>query len=224
MSKPVLVIGNKCHSSWSLRGWLPLRHYGIAFEERRLPLETEEFAREIVKYTPTRRVPVLIDGDITVWDSLAIHEYVNERWLDGKGWPAERAARAHARTVCAEMHTGFNDLRGAMPMDCLASGAPLAVNAAARTYVARMRELIAGCRARFGSRAKDGGPFLFGAFSLADCYFAPIVVRFKVYGVPLDGAVADWVEAMWALPALIEWVAAGRAERETVPIDMLIVP
>ena len=220
MSKPVLVIGNKCYSSWSLRGWLPLRHYAIGFEERRLPLETEEFAREIGKYTPTRRVPVLIDGATTVWDSLAICEYVNERWLDGKGWPVERVARAHARTVCAEMHAGFAGLRGALPMDCRASGATVMVNAAARADIARMRELIADCRSRFGA----GGPWLCGEFSLADCYFAPIVVRFKGYGVPMSRTVAEWVESVWALPALVEWVAAGRAEHETVPADILSLP
>lgn len=220
MSKPVLVIGNKCYSSWSLRGWLPLRHYGIAFEERRLPLESAEFAREIVKYSPTRRVPVLVDGEVTVWDSLAICEHVNERWLDGKGWPAAPAARAHARTICAEMHSGFVGLRSALPMDCRASGAAVPVDAAARADVARMRELIAGCRTGFGG----GGQWLFGEFSLADCYFAPIAVRFKVYGVPVTGAVADWVEAMWRLPALTEWVAAGRAEHEIVPPDVLGVP
>ena len=220
MSKPVLVIGNKCYSSWSLRAWLPLRHYGISFEERRLPLESAEFAREIAKYSPTRRVPVLLDGAVTVWDSLAIYEHVNERWLDGKGWPAALAARAHARAVCAEMHTGFVGLRSALPMDCRASGASVPVSAAARADIARMRELIAGCRAGFGG----GDRWLLGAFSLADCYFAPIVVRFKVYGVPVAGAVADWVEAMWALPALAEWVAAGRAEQEVVPPDVLSVP
>lgn len=220
MARPVLVIGNKCYSSWSLRSWLPLRHFGVDFEERRLPLETEEFTREIGKYAPTRRVPVLIDGEVTVWDSLAIAEYANERWLNAKGWPEDRAARAHARTICAEMHSGFVGLRSALPMDCRASGAPVPVNAAARSDVARMRELIGGCRSRFGA----SGPWLFGAFSLADCYFAPIVVRFKGYGVPVDGAVAAWVEAMWALPALAEWVAAGRAEREVVPADVLRLP
>ena len=220
MAKPLLVIGNKRHSSWSLRAWLPLRHHGIEFEERRLPLETEEFAREIVKYTPTRRVPVLVDGDVTVWDSLAINEYTNERWLEGEGWPADRAARGHARSICAEMHTGFGDLRHALPMDCGASGVPVLVNAAARADVVRMRALIAGCRSRFGAE----GPWLFGRFSLADCYFAPIVVRFKGYGVPVTGTVAEWVEAMWALSAMVEWVAAGRAERETVPSDILGVP
>jgi len=220
MPTPLLVIGNKRHSSWSLRGWLPLRHWGVDFEERRLPLDTPEFAREIVKYAPTRRVPVLVDGTVTIWDSLAICEYANERWFEGKGWPAERAARAFARTACAEMHSGFGALRNAMPMDSRASGAPLAVDAATRADVARMRALLADCRARFGA----AGPWLFGEFSLADCYFAPIVLRFKGYGVPLEGAVAAWVEAMWALPALAEWVAAGRAERETVPVDVLELP
>ena len=220
MSKPLLVIGNKRHSSWSLRAWLPLRHWGVDFDERRLLLDTPEFAREVAAYAPTGRVPVLVDGAVTVWDSLAICEYANERWFEGKGWPAERAARAFARTVCAEMHTGFAALRNSMPMDSGASGAPLAVNAATRADVARMRALIGDCRSRFGA----GGPWLFGAFSLADCYLAPIVLRFKGYGVPLEGSVAAWVEAMWALPALAEWVAAGRAERETVPVDVLELP
>ena len=220
MSKPLLVIGNKRHSSWSLRAWLPLRHWGVDFDERRLLLDTPQFARDIAGYSPTGRVPVLVDGTVTVWDSLAICEYANERWFAGQGWPASLAARAHARTVCAEMHTGFTALRNSMPMDSRAGGAGLAVNAATRTDVARMRALIGDCRARFGA----AGPWLFGGFSLADCYLAPIVVRFKGYGVPLDGEVAAWVEAMWALPALAEWVAAGRAERETVPIDVLELP
>lgn len=220
MTKPLLVIGNKRHSSWSLRGWLPLRHWGVGFDERRLLLETPEFAREIAQYAPSGRVPVLVDGAVTVWDSLAICEYANERWFEGKGWPAERVVRAHARTVCAEMHSGFAALRNALPMDCGARGTGVPVNAAARADVARMRALIADCRARFGS----SGPWLFGEFSLADCYLAPIVVRFKGYGVPLAGSVEAWVEAMWALPALVEWVAAGRAERETVPVDVLELP
>ena len=224
MSKPLLVIGNKRHSSWSLRAWLALRHWGVGFDERRLPLDTPEFAREIVKYAPTGRVPVLVDGAVTVWDSLAICEYANERWFDGKGWPSDRAARAFARTVCAEMHTGFTNLRNSMPMDSRASGAPLPVNAATRVDVARMREMIADCRTRFGMAAAGDGPWLFGSFSIADCYLAPIVVRFKGYGVPLGGAVAAWVEAMWSLPELVEWVAAGRAERETVPVDVLELP
>jgi glutathione S-transferase len=123
------------------------------------------------------------------------------------------------------MHTGFTALRNAMPMDSKASGAPLPVDAATRADVARMRALLADCRARFGAQPSNGGgPWLFGAFSLADCYFAPIVVRFRGYGVPLDGAVAAWTEAMWALPALAEWVAAGRAESETVPVDVLELP
>jgi len=224
MTTPTLVIGNKCYSSWSLRGWLPLRHFGVAFTERRLPLGTEEFDREMAQLGLNRRVPVLIDGEHTVWDSLAICEYANERWLDGRGWPVDRGARARARSVCAEMHSGFAGLRRALPMDCRASGAPTPVDEAARADVARMRALIADCRSRPGVHGADGGPWLFGAFSIADCHLAPIAVRFTVYGVPLEGAVAEWVGTMWALPALAEWVAAGRAEAERVPPDILAVP
>lgn len=225
MSQPTLVIGNKCYSSWSLRGWLALAAFGVPFTERRLPLETAEFQREIARLAPNRRVPVLLDGETTVWDSLAICEYADERWLDGRGWPADRAARAMARAVCAEMHAGFTALRGALPMDCRASGAPVPVSEAARRDVARMRELLAGCRA-LGARAAgaEAGPYLFGRWSLADGYFAPIVVRFRGYGVPVEGAVASWMDAMWAHPALAAWVAAGRAEVEQVPPDVLAVP
>jgi glutathione S-transferase len=222
MPTPTLIIGNKCYSSWSLRGWLPLRAFGVAFAERRLLLESAEFHREMAALGLNRRVPVLIDGATTVWDSLAICEYANERWLEGKGWPADRAARAMARAACAEMHSGFAGLRNALPMDCRASGASVLVNEAARDDVARMRALLGECLAKHG--AFGGGPWLFGAFSLADCYFAPIVVRFKGYGVPMAGAVAAWMDAMWAHPALVEWVDAGRAEAETVPPDVLAVP
>lgn len=226
MSKPTLIIGNKRHSSWSLRGWLSLRAFGIEFEERRLLLETPEFHRELAKLALNRRVPVLIDGSTTVWDSLAIAEYVDDRWLDGAGWPADRTARAMARSACAEMHSGFADLRNALPMDCAASGAPVPVNEATRRDVARMRALLAACRADHGAKATgaEAGPFLFGRWSLADGYFAPIVLRFKGYGVPVDGAVAAWMDAMWSHPALAEWVAAGRAETEQVPVDVLAVP
>ena len=224
MSKPTLIIGNKCYSSWSLRPWLPLRHWAVPFEERQLWFGTPEFATEVAKHSPTRRVPVLIDGATTVWDSLAICEYLNERFLDGKGWPADRAARAMARAACAEMHSGFTALRNALPMDCKASGAPVAVNDAVRADIVRLRALFAECRARHGALPGKEGPYLFGAFSLADCYFAPVVVRFKGYGVPVEGPVAAWVDAMWALPALAEWVAAGRAETAKYPADVLALP
>jgi len=226
MSRRTLVIGNKCYSSWSMRGWLALRAFGVAFEERRLPLETETFHREIAPLAPHRRVPVLIDGATTVWDSLAICEYADERFLDGRGWPTDRAARAMARSVCAEMHSGFAALRGALPMDCRASGASVPVSEAARRDVARMRGLLAECRVAHGAKATgaEAGPFLFGRWSLADGYFAPIAVRFKGYGVPLEGAAAAWLDAVWAHPAVVEWVAAGRAETEVVPADVMSVP
>ena len=222
MTTTTLVIGNKCYSSWSLRGWMPLKAFGVGFVERRLLLETAEFHREMAALGLNRRVPVLIDGATMVWDSLAICEYVDDRWLEGRGWPADRAARAMARSACAEMHSGFVGLRRALPMDCRAGGAPVPVDEAARQDVARMRALLGGCLAKHG--AEGGGPWLFGRFSLADCYFAPIVVRFKGYGVPVEGALAAWMDAMWAHPALAEWVAAGRAEVERVPPDILAVP
>ncbi len=210
-TRPLLVLGNKRYSSWSLRPWLFLRHFGVVFDERVLALDTEAFAGGIGALSPTRRVPVLHDGDLVVWDSLAICEYANERWLGGRGWPADIAQRAVARAACAEMHSGFAALRSECPMNvCRRIERPLALSAAAAADAARVGVLWTQLRARHGA----GGEFLFGAPGLVDAYYAPVVMRFWTYRLPVDEVVQRYIDAVRALPAMREWTEAAAAERE----------
>lgn len=209
---PLLVIGNKNYSSWSLRPWLLLRHRGIAFDERRLPLDTPAFAREIGDWSPGRTVPALHHAGRVVWDSLAICEYANETFLGGAGWPADAAARATARSVSAEMHSGFLALRTALPMNCRRRTRGTPLDAGARADVARVQAIWRDCRARFGA----GGDLLFGGFSIADAMYAPVALRFVAYGVALDAQAQAYADALLALPALQEWLRDAEAERESL--------
>jgi len=211
----VLVIGNKNYSSWSLRAWLLLTHFGVAFDELRIGLEEPDTGERIRRHSPSGRVPVLVDGELAVWDSLAICEYASERWLDGAGWPREREARAVARSVAAEMHSGFPALRTELPMNCRARGRRVALTDAARTDIERVVMLIRDCRSRYGA----SGACLFGDFSIADAMFAPVAFRFATYGVEPGGAARDWCAAVLALPAVRAWAAAAEAETEVVPSD-----
>ncbi len=212
MSRPVLVIGNKNYSSWSLRPWLLLRHFGVDFDEIRLPLDTPEFHARIKQYSPTARVPALNDGGLSLWDSLAICEYANERWLDGRGWPRDMAARALARVAAAEMHSGFTALRSQLPMNSRRQPDGYRWDEAARRDIERMQALWGELRERFG----QGGDFLCGDFGIVDAMFAPVVVRFDGYGVPVAGAAGEYQRTMLALPALREWREAAAAEAESV--------
>jgi glutathione S-transferase len=214
MAELTLVIGNKNYSSWSLRGWLFLRHTGAAFREIRIGLDQPDTRTRIAQYTPAGRVPVLIDGDVTVWDSLAICEYLNEKFPAAGGWPAAAAARAQARAVAAEMHSGFQALRSELPMNIRARRR-VTPSAAAAADIARVLASWESCRERHGA----GGPFLFGRFSIADAMYAPVVFRFRTYGILLSGAAAAYAEALLADPAVGEWVAAALAETEIVPSD-----
>lgn len=209
---PVLVIGNKNYSSWSLRPWLLLRQFGVPFDECRLPLDTPEFAERIGALSPSRRVPALHDGDLVVWDSLAICEYANERWLDGRGWPAGREARAVARAAAAEMHSGFAELRAQLPMNCGRTPDRYRWDAKAQADIDRVQALWRELRTRFGAAQ----PFLCGGFGIVDAMFAPVVLRFVGYGVPLDDAAAGYVAQVRALPAMQQWVAEGIAETERI--------
>jgi glutathione S-transferase len=211
-TRPLLIIGNKNYSSWSLRPWLLLRHHGIAFDEHRLLLDTPEFAREIGDWSPNRSVPALRHGGLTVWDSIAICEYVNETFLDGAGWPRDAAARAVARSVAAEMHSGFRALRTRMPMNARRRVADFAYGDDVRAEIARVLAIWHDCRVRFGA----GGPFLFGGFSIADAMYAPVVLRFLTYGVAIEPALRPWVDALLALPAMQEWLRDGAAESEVL--------
>jgi len=209
-----LVIGNKNYSSWSLRPWLLLRHFGVGFAEVLLPLDTPEFHERIGALSPSRRVPALHDGELVVWDSLAICEYANERWLDGRGWPRDLATRALARSAAAEMHSGFAALRGQLPMNLRRQPRERHWDEAAQRDIDRVLALWAGLRARSG-----GGDFLCGDFGIVDAMFAPVCVRFRGYGVALDAASEAYVQAIYALPAMREWIDAASRETARVAAD-----
>ncbi len=209
-----LVIGNKNYSSWSLRPWLLLRHFGVPFTEVLLPLDTPEFHERVGALSPSRRVPALHDGDLVVWDSLAICEYANDRWLAGRGWPAALEQRALARSAAAEMHSGFAALRGQLPMNLRRQPREPHWDGAAESDIRRVQELWG----RLRSGAQDGD-FLFGGFGIVDAMFAPVCVRFRGYGVRLDPVCSAYVEAIHALPAMREWAAAGLAETARVDAD-----
>jgi len=203
-----LYIGNKNYSSWSLRPWLLLTQAGIPFEERVIPLDQPDSAARIGSVSAAGRVPVLVDGSLTVWDSLAICEYLAERFPEKGLWPRDAAARAVARSAAAEMHSGFQALRNGCPMKFKESfpAAPLAPEVQAD--VRRITALWEECRGRFGA----GGPFLFGSFSVADAFYAPVVSRLRTYAIPVSGAAAAWAEALWQLPSVQRWLEGARAE------------
>ena len=205
-----LVIGNKNYSSWSMRPWLAMRANHIDFEEIFVPLYTDDKADKdrIVSFSRAGKVPVLIDGDVTIWDSLAIIEYLAERFPDAKLWPEDRAARACARSISAEMHSGFVPFRSECGMNLHRPVRAVTLSAEAEANVARIQDIWAECRARYGK----SGPFLFGAFSAADAMFGPVVHRFRTYAIKLEGPAKAYMDAMTALPAFAEWTRAGLAE------------
>ncbi len=207
-----LVIGNKNYSSWSLRPWLVLRQFDIAFKEVRLPLDTPEFYQNIHHYSPSGRVPVLTHGDLIVWDSLAILEYVNEVFLKGRGWPSAVAARAVARSISAEMHSGFNHLRAECTFNCRRRLADFRVTPPVQRDIDRIGQIWRSVRE---SHAAEG-PFLFGEFSIADAMYAPIVLRYLTYGIRVGAIEQDYCNAICALPAIQAWLADANAEAEVV--------
>jgi glutathione S-transferase len=209
-----LVIGNKNYSSWSMRPWLALRANRIPFEELFIPLYTDQSDKDrIFSVSESGKVPALIDGDVTVWDSLAIIEYLAEKFPDARLWPADRAARAHARAISAEMHSGFMALRNECGMNLHRPIRAVTLSDDARANAERIQEIWADCHARYGKQ----GPFLFGAFSGADAMYAPVVHRFRTYAIPVKAAAQHYVDAMMSLPAFQEWTRDGVAE--TLLID-----
>jgi glutathione S-transferase len=204
-----LVIGNKNYSSWSMRPWLALRAGNIAFEEIFIPLYTGQADKNrILSFTHSGKVPVLIDGDITVWDSLAIIEYAAERFPEARLWPEDRASRAHARAISAEMHSGFAALRNECGMNLHRPVGAIALSDNARADIARVEQIWIECRERYGKL----GPFLFGAVGGADAMFAPVVHRFRTYAIEVAPKARDYMDAMMSLPAFREWTSAGLAE------------
>jgi glutathione S-transferase len=208
-----LVIGNKNYSSWSLRPWIAMRVSGIGFEETIIPLYELGSRERILAVSPTGKVPALIDGDIRVWESLAILDYLAERCPDAGLWPKDQAPRAHARSVAAEMHAGFAPLRRHCPMNMRRPVRARDLTAEAATDVARINQLWTECRTLFGA----GGPFLFGAFGAADAMFAPIVSRLHTYDIGVDSVARQYMTAIMALPAWREWHAAAEREPWVMP-------
>lgn len=207
-----LVIGNKNYSSWSLRAWLVMRRAGAAFDEVVIPLDTRHFAEDLAKHSPSGRVPALKDGPLVVWDSLAIAEYAAERFPAASLWPEEVVARAAARSVSAEMHSGFVALREHMPFNARGRAARTPDSPAVIADVKRITTIWKMCRRSFG----EGGPFLFGHFTIADAMYAPVVLRFQTYGVTLDELSRDYAETVLAMPEIGEWVEAARAEPHVI--------
>lgn len=207
MARLVLVVGTKRYSSWSLRPYLALKQAGLPFDEVVIKLRQPDTKTHILEHSPSGKVPLLKDGDLLVWDSLAICDYVAELACAVPLWPESKAARAVARSVSAEMHSGFVPLRQNLPMD-LAQDFPLPeLPEEAQADIARIQSLWEDCRQRFGA----AGPFLFGRWSIADAMYAPVATRFKTYGVPLSPVAQAYVEATYVLPAMVEWIAAAQA-------------
>jgi glutathione S-transferase len=203
-----LVIGNKNYSSWSFRPWIALRMARIPFEEVVIPLYEPGSKEQILRYSPAGKVPVLIEGDVRVWESLAIMDYLAERFPQKELWPSDLAARAHARSIAAEMHAGFVPLRQHCPMNMWRPVKARELPPEVAANVSRIEAIFTECRQRFG----QGGAFLFGAFGAADAMYAPVVSRFHTYGITVGPVVEAYKQAMMALPAWTEWRAAALQE------------
>ena len=202
-----LVIGNKNYSSWSLRPWVFMKRLGLDFEEIQLRLDTPEFKDELARYGPSGRVPVLRHGDLAVWDSLAICEYIAE--IAGRGWPADRSIRAVARSVCAEMHSGFINLRMEWPMNARARNRHTPMTPGLEADIDRIDEIWMDCRRRFGA---SSGPWLFGEYTIADAMYAPVVLRFNTYRAQISDTARWYIATALEDATLQEWVRAAQEE------------
>ena len=203
-----LIVANKSYSSWSFRAWILLAQFKIPFEETVIPLDLPDTRALILQHSPTGKVPALRDGAITVWESLAIMEYVAELYPQKAIWPRGKAARAHARSLAAEMHAGFQALRQHCPMNFRRPVRKIALTEAVEADVARIETAWASARKTFGK----AGPFLFGRFSAADAMFAPVVNRFHIYDIPVSRLTREYMSAVMALPAWKAWIADAEAE------------
>jgi glutathione S-transferase len=212
MSPFTLVIGNKNYSSWSLRPWLVLKHAGVDFAEVRIPLDTETTRQELLSHSPVAKVPVLHHGDITIWESIAICEYLVEFFPGITLLPKDIKARALARSISAEMHAGFQNLRQNMPMNCRAKFPGKGMGMGVQEDINRITYLWRDCREKFG----NGGNMLFSDFTIADAMFAPVVLRFATYGVELDSVCQNYADAILNLPSVREWIEAAKQEKEVI--------
>lgn len=207
-----LVIGNKNYSSWSLRPWLLLSHFDIPFDEIKILLFEENTHQRLAEYSPTFKVPVLIDDDLTVWDSLAICEYISEFYLDNKGWPEKAQDRAICRSYCAEMHSAFASLRGDLPMNCRATR---------RTHLSEgtLKDIHRIDGMWQDALNRHDGNWLFGEFSIADCMFAPVASRFATYGIEVSDTSQQYIDRILTLPSMQRWYEAALTEKEVIGED-----
>ena len=210
-----LIIGNKNYSSWSFRPWIAMKAAGIAFDDEVISLDAEDFKARVTRISGTGKVPALADGNVQVWESLAILEYLAERYPDARLWPADPTARAQARAVAAEMHAGFVPLRRHLPMNMWRPVQKRELTPEVQSSVRRIEAMWTGCRTRHGS----GGAFLFGSFGAADAMYAPVVSRFHTYAVEISAAARAYMDAVMALPAWGEWRAAALEEPWVLPED-----
>ncbi|MBZ6378257.1 glutathione S-transferase [Pacificimonas flava] len=212
-----IILGNKRYSSWSLRGWLAMKQSGQDFEELVIPMDTPEWAEKKADpaLMPSSRVPTVWDGDIAVWESLAIIDWLSDRYGQTAYWPVDGAARAFARSIAAEMHAGFTALRRQCPMDVCSSYRTFRLEEDARRDAERIEQLWTKAREDYG----DGGPYLFGAFGAADMMYAPVAMRFRTYGIDLTGAAATYQTAICAHPWITEWCDAAAEEPESWTIE-----
>jgi glutathione S-transferase len=210
--KPKLIIGNKNYSSWSLRAWFLLREADIDFDEHRIALDTDDTARQIAEFNPAGRVPVLLLDEVAVWDTLAIAETVAERWPGKKLWPEDATARAHARSISAEMHSGFEELRSRMPMNCRAMGRRVALPDELTSDIDRIIDIWSDCHRQYG----DSGSWLFGDFSIADAMYAPVVLRLRTYGINLPESAGHYAQRVLQSEAMHEWLLACETEIEVI--------
>jgi len=214
MSGLALVIGTRNYSSWSLRPWLMLKHLELEFTERQYHFGTPEFESEVPKLSPTRRVPVLLHGELRVWESLAICEYASEL-ADHRGWPADAALRACARSFATEMHAGFTSLRSSCPMNARAVGRRVPMTPPLEGDLRRIDAIWSACRRDHGER----GPWLFGDFGVADAMYAPVALRVRTYGLPLSQLAARYLETMLGDDHLQQWLRAAEQETIVIPQD-----
>lgn len=215
MEKPTLIIGNKNYSSWSLRPWILMCQNEIDFNEKRVALFIESMETELKEYDSDTKVPVLKHGNLIVWDSLSIMEYVSEQFLDSKGWPTDISARAVARSISAEMHSSFSNVRNELPMNCRKSFNNIKLSVEAQKEVERIISLWRKCRNQYGAE----GEWLFGKYSIADAMFAPIALRFDGYNIALEGIEKEYVQSVLNQPCIIDWMAAGKLEKEIIEAD-----
>jgi glutathione S-transferase len=213
MTNLTLVIGNRNYSSWSLRPWLAMKQFGLDFNEVYIPLYRSDSVAKLKQYSPSGKVPVLIHDNLTVWDSLAICEYLAQEFPDLSWWGQDKKVTAIARSISAEMHSGFQNLRQNMPMNCRARYPGRGMNVEVQKDIDRIITIWRECRQEFGS----AGEMLFGQFTIADAMYAPVTQRFLTYGLQLDSISQKYVEAITLLPAMQEWLTAANAEIETIP-------